>query len=548
MIFSTTRRFFTVLRYFGRYRIDIYIMPLMRKSYLKYLFFLNPWRWVPIRKHNRAIRLRMMLEQLGPIFIKFGQILSTRKDLLPPDIAAELAKLQDAVPPFPGKTAINIIESELQGPIHQFFKAFDPTALASASIAQVHCATLHNDREVVVKVLRPQVRQKVTRDLALLYFAAQLATRLWADGPRMHATEVVSEFDHTLQDELNLISEGANASQLRRNFADSPIIYVPEVFFSLTTMRVLTMERIYGVPISDIETLKANNVNLKKLAEYGVEIFFTQVFRDCFFHADMHPGNVFVDISDPENPRYCAVDFGIMGTLDTRDQRYLAENFLAFFQRNYRRVAELHIESGWVPADTRVDQFESAIRAVCEPIFQQPLAEISFAKMLIQLFHTARRFNMHIQPQLILLQKTLFNIEGLGRQLYPELDLWHTAKPFLEKWLRQRLSVGAFARQVRDLAPYWLEKTPDLPMLIHRSLIKFTEAAENKPTAALISIPSQATLRRNLLPFAIANCALVAGYYWHAISANYTILACVGLNMLILFQRYSPERLSPEKV
>ncbi|MBI5450270.1 MAG: ubiquinone biosynthesis regulatory protein kinase UbiB [Gammaproteobacteria bacterium] len=432
----------------------------------RFVLWLLPWHWLPRRLPPRAVRLRRTLEDLGPIFIKFGQILSTRRDLLPDDIADELARLQDNVRPFPGQQARAIIERAYGRPLAGMLNNFDPQPLASASIAQVHTALLPDGREVIVKVVRPGIRREIERDIDLLYALADLATRYWPDGRRLRPRAVVAEFEKTLLDELDLQREAANASQLRRNFAGSPLLYVPEVHWEYTRRNVMVMERIHGTPISDIATLKRHNIDLKQLAERGVEIFFTQVFSHNFFHADMHPGNIFVS---PQG-QYIAVDFGIVGTLRPEDQHYLAENFLAFFNRDYRRVAELHVQSGWAPSGTRVDEFESAIRSVCEPIFERPLKDISFGRLLLHLFQTARRFNMEIQPQLVLLQKTLLNIEGLGRQLYPELDLWQTAKPFLERWTADQVGPKAFFRALRDNAKHWLTDLPQLPGLAHEAL------------------------------------------------------------------------------
>ena len=437
----------------------------------RFLLFLLPWNWLPRKRQPRAVRLRQALEELGPIFIKFGQILSTRRDLLPDDIADELALLQDSVAPFPGLQARLIVEQAYDKPVNEVFESFDETPLASASIAQVHAARLLDGREVVVKVVRPNIRKAIERDVALLYVLAELAQRYWSQGKRLRPRDVVAEYEKTILDELDLSREAANASQLRRNFseADKPesgMLYVPEVYWPWTQRNVMVMERIHGIPISDIEELKKHDVDLKQLSETGVEIFFTQVFRHNFFHADMHPGNIFVSAEG----QYIAVDFGIMGTLSPDDQRYLAENFLAFFNRDYHRVAELHVESGWVPSGTRVDEFEAAIRSVCEPIFERPLSEISFGRLLLYLFQTARRFNMEIQPQLVLLQKTLLNIEGLGRQLYPELDLWQTAKPFLERWMSDNIGLRGFASSMKKESTQWLETLPQLPNLVHSAL------------------------------------------------------------------------------
>lgn len=427
----------------------------------RFLRLLMPWTWVN-RKTPRAVRIRLALEELGPIFVKFGQILSTRRDLLPDDIAKELAKLQDQVAPFDDQTAAKLIEKSLKHPLGEIFSNFNPVPFASASIAQVHGATLHTGEDVIVKVVRPNIKQIIKRDISLLYIIADKIERYWPAGKNLRPVEVVAEFEKTLIDELDLLREAANASQLKRNFADSDKLYIPEIYWDHCRHNILVMERIHGTPIGDIDALLEKNINLQKLSERGVEIFFTQVFRHSFFHADMHPGNIFV----ADDGQYLAVDFGIMGTLNDTDQRYLAENFLAFFNRDYRRVAELHVNSGWVDKNTRIDEFETAIRSVCEPIFDKPLKDISFGQLLINLFHTARRFNMEVQPQLILLQKTLLNIEGLGRQLYPDLDLWKTAKPFLEQWMKDKLGPRSFFKHLKENAPLWAEQLPKLPNLI----------------------------------------------------------------------------------
>lgn len=417
----------------------------------------------------RAERLRLALEALGPIFVKFGQVLSTRRDLMPPDIADELAKLQDRVPPFASALALEEIEKAYGRPASAVFAEFNPEPVASASIAQVHFARLKVEdggHEVAVKILRPNMLPVIEHDLALMDNFALLLEKLWADGKRLKPREVVAEFAKYLRDELDLMREAANASQLRRNFADSKLLIVPEVYWDWCTPTVMVMERMHGIPVSQIERLRAAGVNLKKLSAAGVEIFFTQVFRDGFFHADMHPGNIFV----APDGRYIALDFGIVGTLTDRDKSYLAQNFLAFFRRDYRRVAEAHVESGWAPKDTRVDEFESAIRAVCEPIFDRPLKDISFGKVLLRLFQTSRRFQVEIQPQLVMLQKTLLNIEGLGRQLDPELDLWKTAKPFLERWMSEQLGWRALVRGMGQELPQLARSLPQLPRLAHQAL------------------------------------------------------------------------------
>jgi ubiquinone biosynthesis protein len=422
--------------------------------------------WRPV-KEPRAARLRMALEALGPIFVKFGQMLSTRRDLLPPDLAEELAKLQDQVPPFPSQQAVAVVERNLGRPIAEVFREFDRQPVASASVAQVHLGALHDGREVAVKVLRPGIGKVIENDLALLETGAGLVETLWADGKRLKPREVVAEFAKHLQDELDLVREAANCSELRRNFKDSPLLRVPEVYWDYCTSEVMVMERMRGVPISQVERLRQEGVDLHLLGNKGVETFFTQVFRDGYFHADMHPGNILVDTA---NCRYIALDFGIMGTLNETDKNYLAQNFLAFFRRDYQRVAEAHLESGWVPPGTRVDEFEAAIRAVCEPIFDKPLKEISFGKLLLRLFQTSRRFNMEVQPQLVLLQKTLLNIEALGRELDPDLDLWKTAKPYLERWMSEQVGWRSFLRHLKLESPYWAATLPQIPRLVHRAL------------------------------------------------------------------------------
>jgi len=438
---------------------------------LHFLRWIAWWRVLRNRNLNHGVRLRRALIELGPIFVKFGQILSTRRDLLPDDIADELAKLQDRVPPFPTAVARQIIEESFRQPMDELFKAFSETPLASASIAQVHTATLNDGREGVVKVLRPDIEPVIRRDISLLYILAANLQRFWADGRRLRPVEVVHEFEKTILDELDLMREAASAAQIRRNFEGSELLYVPEIYWDHCRKKVMVMEQLHGMPMGDIDAIKAAGTDMKRLGAQGVEIFFTQVFRHNFFHADMHPGNIFVEDLGNGKARYQAVDFGIVGTLSHEDQRYLAENFIAFFRRDYHRVAELHVESGWVPADTRIDEFEAAIRTVCEPIFEKPLSEISFGQVLLRLFQTARRFDMEVQPQLVLLQKTLLNIEGLGRQLYPQLDLWDTAKPFLEQWMGEQLGPKSFVKRLQKELPHWGEALPEIPSLLH-SLLK----------------------------------------------------------------------------
>lgn len=439
------------------------------------IIYIFPWNWFRRKRKPRAVRMREALQDLGPIFIKFGQMLSTRRDLLADDIADELQGLQDNVPPFPGDQARKIIEKAFGKSVTDLFEEFDEQPLASASIAQVHAAVLKTGEDVVVKVLRPDILPVIKRDISLLYIIAELAAKYSSQLRRLRPVEVIAEYEKTIMDELDLLREAANASQLRRNFEGSNDLYVPEIHWDFVRKNVLVMERIYGTPIRDIESLLEQETDMERLAALGVEIFFTQVFSHNFFHADMHPGNIFVDTDNPKAPKYIAVDFGIMGTLSQTDKRYLAENFLAFFQRDYYKVAKLHVESGWVPSHTRIDEFESAIRSVCEPIFERPLKEISFGKLLLRLFQTARRFNMEVQPQLVLLQKTLLNIEGLGRQLYPELDLWKTAKPFLENWMEEQVGPRALLRNIKDDMPYLIEKMPEIPGLIYKSLKAYAE-------------------------------------------------------------------------
>ncbi|EDP46248.1 ubiquinone biosynthesis regulatory protein kinase UbiB [Rickettsiella grylli] len=454
-----------------RYNLDELIFSLHVFRHLRFLIYLNPY-WKVNKKIPRGKRIRCALEDLGPIFVKFGQTLSTRRDFIPLDIADELAKLQDRVPAFSGEQAKSMVQTHMKKPLCEVFSEFNIVPLASASIAQVHAAKLITGQDVVVKVLRPKIYKKISRDVDLLYVLASLSLRCFRPAKQLRPREIVAEFEACLKNELDLLREGANASQLRRNFLNSDLLYIPEVYWPYTSHHVLVMERIYGISISDLSALKKQGIHLKKLAERGVEIFFTQVFRDSFFHADMHPGNIFVSPKEKENPQYLGVDFGIMGSLSSEDQRYLAENLVAFFNRDYRRVAQLHVESGWVAKNTRINEFEAAIRTVCEPIFGKPLKEISFGQLLLRLFQTARQFNMEVQPQLILLQKTLFNIEGLGRQLYPELDLWSTAKPFLEHWLRRQVGPTIFFKKIREYAPLWLEKLPEFPNLIYQVMLE----------------------------------------------------------------------------
>ena len=453
---------------------------------------------VPRSGHStRGRRLRQALEALGPVFVKFGQALSTRRDLLPPDVADELKKLQDQVPPFAGAAATKIVEDALEQSVDEAFAEFSTEPMASASVAQVHAATLITGEDVVVKVVRPGIDKTIRKDLALMHTLANLIEAISADGRRLRLKEVVSDYEATILDELDLGREGANTSQLRRNFEGNDALYVPQVYWDLTRENVLVTERIYGIPVAEIETLKAAGTDMALLSKRGVEIFFTQVFRHSFFHADMHPGNIFVDITDPSDPRYIAIDCGIVGSLEKDDQNYLAQNMLAFFNRDYREVARLHVESGWVPRDTKIGDLEGAIRSVCEPIFEKPLGEIMFGHLLLRLFQTARRFKMPVQPQLVLLQKTLLNIEGLGRQLSPELDLWDTGKPILETWMNERIGPKGVAQVLKSEGPRWLTQLPEVPQqllnaskslgLLDQTLIEQREINERLHRELLIS-------------------------------------------------------------
>ena len=482
-------RLLKILRVSLRYGLDEFFLGHERVRGLRPLLSAALfWRRL---ERPRGERLRLALEALGPIFVKFGQVLSTRRDLIPLDIADELAKLQDRVPPVPVEHVYRTLERTYRLPVDQVFERFDPIAIASASVAQVHFAVLPGGREVAVKVLRPGIAPVIVKDVALLNVAASLIEKLWADGRRLKPREVVAEFERHLKDELDLLREAANASQLRRNFENSPLLLVPEIFWDFCGTEVMVMERMIGTPISQVERLRVQGVDIPKLARAGVEIFFTQVFRDGFFHADMHPGNILV----ASDGRYIALDFGIMGTLNQIDQNYLAQNFVAFFRRDYRRVAEIHMESGWIPSNTRVEEFETAIRAVCEPIFNKPLKEISFGKVLLRLFQTSRRFNIEIQPQLVLLQKTLLNIEGLGRDIDPDLDLWTTAKPYLERWMSEQVGWRGLWRNLRDEAPQWSTLLPQLPRLLHRALTDRRDVQLQTALAALLDLQQ----RRNRL-------------------------------------------------
>ena len=462
----TLFRVIGIQRVLVKYGLDEFISETHLLRPLRFLFILAPRR----RTSDAPLgeRIRLALEELGPIFVKFGQALSTRRDLLPPDIADELAKLQDAVPPFPAEQAIEIIETAYEQPVDSVFQRFDREALAAASIAQVHSAQLKDGTEVIAKVLRPGVEERIERDLDVMRTIAKLAAKYWSLGKRLKPVEVVKEYEQTIHDELDLMREAANTAQLKRNFEGSDMLYVPEIYWDYCRPEVMVQERIFGIQISDMQALREKNVNFQVLAENGVEIFFTQVFRHNFFHADMHPGNIFVLADDPDKPKYAAVDFGIVGTLNPEDKEYLAGNFLAFFDRDYHQIAKLHIDSGWVPEGTRIDLLESAVRSVCEPVFNKPLEEISFAQVLMRLFKVAQRFEVEIQPQLVLLQKTLFNIEGLGRELYPRLDLWKTARPVLKRWMDEQVGPAALASDLRANLPQIRQGLRYLPTAVRQ--------------------------------------------------------------------------------
>ncbi|MBI3777703.1 MAG: ubiquinone biosynthesis regulatory protein kinase UbiB [Gammaproteobacteria bacterium] len=502
-------RLLRITQVFVRHDLDEFVTAIHLFRPYRLLLRLAPWRLFARRGLPRGQRLREALEELGPVFVKFGQMLSTRPDLLPEDIAEELARLQDRVPPFAGDESVRLVERALGGKLESFFSEFNREPIASASVAQVHIARLHDGAEVAVKVLRPGIETVIERDIDLLYMLARLAVRYVTEARRLRPVEVVDEFNKTIHDELDLRVESANASRLRANFEGSNLLYVPKVYWDLTRRTVMVLERIHGIPIGNVEGLKAAGVDMRKLAHNGVEIFFTQAFRDGFFHADMHPGNIFVS---PEG-QYRAVDFGIMGTLGEKDKRYLAENFLAFFNRDYHAVADAHLRAGWVPPGTRLEEFEAAIRTVCEPVFARPIKDISFGRFLLHLFQTARRFNMEIQPQLVLLQKTLFNIEGLGRRLYPDLDLWDTAKPYLERWMREHMGPRAFIRALRNEFPKWWAMLPEIPALVHENLRRTRErgSAQESSAREIEQLRRQLRQQQRRLYFAVSGSGLLIG-------------------------------------
>ena len=491
-------RLLQIQRVLVRHRLDEIILATHLFRPLRFAFYLSPATWFRREEsRSRGERLRLAIEELGPIFMKFGQTLSTRRDLLPRDIADELEKLQDRVPPFPNAAALAIVEAAYERPVTDVFARFDAAPLAAATIAQVHGAQLKDGKEVVVKIVRPGIRELIERDVEVLYTLAELANRYWRDAPRLRPMELVREYEKTILDELNLKREAGNAAQLKRNFVGSRLLYVPEVYWDYTRSNVMVMERVHGVLINDIAELQRRGANIQRIAENGVEIFFTQAFRHNFFHADMHPGNIFVLLDDPQQPRYAAVDFGIMGTLSPRDQHYLAENFLAFFEHDYRRIAQLHIDSGWIPAHVRVDELESAVRTVCEPIANKPLREISFGQVLISLFEAAQRFDAQMQPQLMLIQKTLLQIEGVGRQLYPDLDLWKTAQPLLRQWVAERWSLRAIARDARKQLPDMLQALRQLPPLVENAIQRAADGRLSVPVETKDIERLQATIRED---------------------------------------------------
>lgn len=521
-------RLLTILRVLTFYRLDSELLLLQLPLTLRLALRFSPLQWLPRcdAQLPRGARLRLVLEQLGPVFVKFGQLLSTRPDLVPQDIVCELDRLQDRVPPFSSAEFVAIVEAALGKTIGAVFFSFDREPLASASVAQVHCAVLPGGEEVVVKVIRPGIASTIEKDLALMDLLARLVERFVPDGKRLRPVEVVQDYRHTIFDELNLQREAANAAQLRRNFDQSPMLYVPKVYWDYCRPQVMVMERIRGLPVTDLAALHAQGTDMKLLAHRGVEIFFTQVFDHNFFHADMHPGNIFVSTQHPSRPQYIAIDCAIVGSLSRDDQYYLARNLLAIFQRDYHAVAQLHIECGWVPAHTRAADFESAIRTVCEPIFEKPISEISFGQILVNLFQTARRFDMTVQPSLVLLQKTLLNIEGLGRQLYPQLDLWQTAMPFLERWMQNRYHPRNIFAEIRKHGPGWLEKMPEVPELLFdaaQQIRRFEQVAPAiQSTAQQMVLLEQRQQQSRQRSRVLAVVLVVAGLLWPYWSAHLT--------------------------
>jgi ubiquinone biosynthesis protein len=538
-------RLLQIQRVLVRHGLDEIILATHLFRPLRFAFYLSPATWFHRDKGGtRAERLRLALEELGPIFMKFGQMLSTRRDLLPRDIADELEKLQDRVPPFPSDRARSIIAAAYGMPLENVFARFDEAPLAAATIAQVHGAQLKDGKDVVVKVVRPGIRALIERDIEVLYELAGLADRYWADAHRLRPKEVVREYQKTIIDELDLMREAANASQLRRNFAGSDLLYVPEVYWDYCRKSVMVMERVHGVLVNNVEELRRRGANIERLAENGVEIFFTQAFRHNFFHADMHPGNIFVLLDDPQRPRYAAVDFGIVGSLDPRDQHYLAANFAAFFDRDYRRIARLHIDAGWIPAHVRVDELESAVRTVCEPIANKPLREISFGQVLISLFEAAQRFDAQMQPQLMLIQKTLLQIEGVGRQLYPDLDLWKTAQPLLRQWERERWHPRTLLQEAREQLPDFVQALSQVPPLLENAIQRAADGRLKLQVEASNLDPFMRELRESARRrdiTLVSALAAVSGILWLALSTDPSwpgiLLALAGVGGLVFLRR-----------
>ncbi|RHW75714.1 ubiquinone biosynthesis regulatory protein kinase UbiB [Colwellia sp. RSH04] len=537
----STRRLYQIVKTFLQYGLDEMVSPRLLPWYAKFARFSIFWLRNKHKDKPVEQRFRLAIESLGPVFIKFGQMLSTRRDLLPPNFADELALLQDRVTPFSGEEAKQLIIDAVGLDIfEQHFNDFDVTPLASASIAQVHTATLIEDeqqQDVVIKVLRPDIAKTIMADIKVMSLFAGVVARWLPDGKRLRPKEVVAEYKKTILDELDLNREAANAIQLKHNFSQGReydnVLYVPEIHSEYSYKNVLVMERIYGIGVGEIDKLHSLNVDMELLAQRGVEVFFTQVFRDSFFHADMHPGNVFVDASTPDDPTWIAIDCGIVGTLNREDKRYLAENFVAFFNRDYRKVAQLHVDSGWVPSDTSVDEFEFAIRAVCEPIFNKPLSEISFGQVLVNLFNTARRFNMEVQPQLVLLQKTLLYIEGLGRQLYPQLDLWQTAKPFLENWVKEQMGVKAVFSKIKENLPFWNEKLPELPDLVY-DYLKAGKDHHHKQSIMFEKMLNQQKAQQQKLLYGVFSTGLLV-VSAILLTQNFVVLSTSAITLSVVF-------------
>jgi len=536
-MFQNLSRALRILAVIIRFRLDIFLPFDKLPWYLKYSIGLVSKLFKPSKRHTRGQRLRLALISLGPIFVKFGQLLSTRRDLLDDDVANELAKLQDKVPPFNKQQAKALIEEALGSSVDQAFKEFTLEPLASASIAQVHCATLHSGEDVVVKVIRPSIEKTIRKDIGLLYALAKLVRNISDDGRRLRPVEIIQDYEHTILDELELTKEAANTAQLRRNFEGSELLYVPEIHWDFTRRNVMVVEKISGIPVANIDELRHAGVDMKCLAERGVEIFFTQVFEHSFFHADMHPGNIFVDVSNPNSPKYIGIDCAIMGSLSYEDKNYLARNLLAFFKRDYRLVAELHVKSGWVPKGTPIHAFESAIRSVCEPMFAKPLKDISFGQVLIGLFQTARRFNMEVQPQLVLLEKTMLNVEGLGRQLYPDLDLWETAQPFLERWLKSQIGPQRVFDEIKQQAPEWAGQLPKIPNLVFSALeqISHQGVRDLEHTQAINKLELEIKRNNQALPFKILGLISMATAWLNADETSLSRIANADLTSLALF-------------